>query len=674
MKFKKENTSVYVFLACLLASAGTGAFTRTFVNWLPAAYLLSVLLIAVCCTMLLWLIRKNGDAAHPLRDALLGGAGIYAGALGLTFLINNVLLGALRNTLAACIMVCVFSALTVALAVFAVRAATEKTASRVLVPLVCALLFVPGLLSALSPFLPARYAHPYEERITQTKGLENVSKENRLLINADDSHWWGFWNSLAAAGRFDDESLRQYVLQYADSGVTDLLLNIFCQSSDVPTDVLTFRGDLYGQTGQHGKPVDYGSYAGLNAFYNKEKKDIFEVWLRQCREAGIRPWLSLRMNDCHDPDEAASPLRGELFYTAEENGWTLGEDYGYYRHCLNYAVPEVRRLMLDYTREQLLRYDADGLELDFMREIYCFDYRRADTDGIVEIMNGYLRDTAEIVREAEQKWGHEILLGVRLMRDYEQCRAYGFDPAAWCAEGLVDCITVTPRFSSNDSAMPIAAWKAACPGAEIFAGVETLVNTNKKGCCASADVVRGYGAQYLTAGADGLYLFNYMSSGDVGDREREVYDTCGSLEEILKHPRRHVVTYQDTVPEGWEPYDPLPLKLRAGKPGTVAVETGYIPDGARVDVYVGLDRPLAEDELLTLTLNGGKCAFEGEAEVYGRSENGGADVPQGYCRTDCFIYRFSAGNAAGLPNLQTLTFTGDRRVKVTYLELGVTPD
>ena len=674
MKFNKNNASIYVFLTVLVGASGISTFARVFPDWNPTLYVLSVLILAVCCAMQTYLFRRLKEKPHPARDALIGCAAFFALSMGLVFLVNNVILQERQAPLAAFILSVAFALAFLAGATAATFAGTEKAASRALVPVACAVILAVPVLQAAKPLLPERYAHPFENKIAATEGLSMAKKEAKLIVNADDSHWWGFWNTLAEEGRFDEESLNEYVQNYADSGVTDLLFNIFCQSSDVPTDVLTFRGDLYGQTEQNGKPVDYSSYRGLNAFYNEHNVDIFGVWIDRCREAGVRPWISLRMNDCHDPDEETSPLRGELFYTARENGWMIGGEYGYFRNCFNYAVPEIRQLMLDYTKEQLGRYDVYGLELDFMREIYCFDYLHADTDEIVEIMNGYLRDTAEIVREAEQKWGHEILLGVRLMRDYEQCRAYGFDPAAWCAEGLVDCITVTPRFSSNDSAMPIAAWKAACPGAEIFAGVETLVNTNEKGCCASADVVRGYGAQYLTAGADGLYLFNYMSSGDVGDREREAYDTCGSLEEILKHPRRHVVTYQDTVPEGWEPYDPLPLKLRAGKPGTVAVETGYIPDGARVDVYVGLDRPLAEDELLTLTLNGGKCAFEGEAEVYGRSENGGADVPQGYCRTDCFIYRFSAGNAAGLPNLQTLTFTGDRRVKVTYLELGVTPD
>ena len=534
---------MYALLTAVIACGGLRIFGRAFPEWNVPLYFLSMSLLALCAAMLTLTRQKQTGRPHPVRGALIAGGTFLVASFGAVFLVNNVLLKAVHADRATGIMAVVFAAALLVFCGLALFAGGGNTAVKCLSLLLCAAVLAAGTVGPVSALLPVRYDHPFTDKITETRGLDNVSKQNRLLINADDSHWWGFWNTLAEEGRFDDDSLNEYVMNYADSGVTDLLFNIFCQSSDTPSKVMTFRGDLYGQTEQHGNPVDYTSYYGLNAFYNERHIDIFAKWIAKCREVNIRPWITLRMNDCHDPDEPASLLRGELFYTAEENGWTIGEAYGYYRHCLNYAVPEVRQIMLDYTREQLLRYDVYGLELDFMREIYCFDYKNADAGEIAGIMNQYMRDTAAIVKEAEEKWGHDIQLSVRMMRDLDQCYAYGFDPLTWCEEGLVDAVCVTPRFTSNDSAMPIADWKARCKGAEIWAGVETLVNTNAKGCCASADVARGYGAQYLTAGADGLYLFNYMTSPPgVGVREKEVYDTCGSLDEILKHPRRHVVT------------------------------------------------------------------------------------------------------------------------------------
>ncbi|MBR0144587.1 MAG: hypothetical protein IJM21_10480 [Clostridia bacterium] len=508
-----------------------------------------------------------------------------------------------------------------------------------------------------------------------------MSEKTKLLINADDSHWFRFWNELARENRFDEDSLNQYVMQYASSGVTDLLFNIFGQSSNTPTGVLTFRGALYGQTEQHGNPVDYGDYYGLAEFYLKHGVDIFAVWIEKCREIGVRPWISLRMNDCHHPDEAAHQIRGELFYEAEKNGWTIGESYGYFRHCVDYAVPQIRETMLAYLREQLFRYDVYGIELDFMREITCFDYWHEDRGEIVGMMNDFMRKAARIVREAGERHGHKICMNVRMMRDLDQCRIFGFDILTWCRESLIDSITVTPRWATNDSAMPLDDWKLRCPEAEIYMGLETLINTQRKGCVASAAAARGYGAAYLSGGADGLYLFNYMSDGieylregRIGEREREVYDTCSSLEEILKYPRRFVVTYQDTVPKGWKAYEPLPVTAEREKPAKLRLEVGRIPSGASVDVLLGLARALPEDNALCLTVDGKDCAFCGRDEVWGRSEADGSDVPQGYCREDTVIYRYRAEGPADPEGRLTLEFrSGSETLKITYCEIDVTP-
>ncbi len=562
------------------------------------------------------------------------------------------------------------AALIIMLTVISIKAVPAGKMRAVLIPL-CVLLILPTGIFAVKNILPVSYEHPFEDKNIETKGLDNVSDTSRLIVNADDSHWWGFWNELAQNGNTDEESLNAYVMQYADTGVTDLLFNIFCQSSDTPSDIFTFRGNLYGNSLQNGKPVDYSNYYGLSEFYNNKNTDIFAVWIEKCREVGINPWISLRMNDCHDPDAEASQLRGDLFYTAVENGWTIGEEYGYYRYCLNYKVPEIRRMMLQYTREQLLRYDVYGIELDFMREIYCFDYINESTEEITEIMTQYMRDTAAIVKEAEQKWGHDIKLSVRLMRDLDQCREYGFDVLSWNKESLVDSVTVTPRFTSNDSGMPISDWKKRCPGIEIYAGIETLVNTQSRSCHASAEVVRGYAAQYLTDGADGIYLFNYMSAGTVNSRNGEVYNTCGSLSEINEYSRRHIVTYQDTVPEGYEPYMPLPLKIKSGETRELKISVGYIPDNKRVSVYIGVKKELT-DNALSLEINGRSCIYEGPSEVYGESEKDFSPVLQGYCSEDCIIYRFTLTDSSSLPNILTLNFTNNEKTaEITYAEITV---
>lgn len=671
--FKKSNIWFYAVITALTAASGIVIFARVFPAWNVIPYFLSMAILALAAGMLVWTYRKTRDLPHAALSALLGGVGFLIAAFGAVFLVNNVILRAIHADIAALVMSVVFALFFLTGAVLTAVCCVPKRHEKALVISAAAAMLAYACFTALGPVLPVHYEHPYTEKVTAAEVSKMEEKNIRLIVNADDSHWWGFFNELAENGTFDDVDMNAYVDQYAGTGVTDIMFNIFCQSSDVPSGVMTFRGDLYGQTEQNGNPVDYGNYVGLNEIYNVQKKDIFATWFDACRKNNINPWMSLRMNDCHDPEKETSQLRGELFYTARENGWMIGEEYGYFRNCLNYAVPEVRRLMLDYTREQLLKYDVYGLELDFMREIYCFDYLHADNEEIVEIMNGYMRDTALIVKEAEKKHGHGIRLAVRLPRDIDQARVFGFDARAWQKEGLVDVVTVTPRFGTNDSMMPLAEWKKELPGVEIWAGLETLVNRQGEGSMASPEVARGYAAQYLTAGADGVYLFNYMSAGSVNPRNGEVYNTCGDTKTLFSLPRRHVVTWQDTAPEGWEPYRPLPLKVKSGKTAVLQIETGYIPAGAKVSFLIGTDKPLEAGQL-SLLVNGRACTFAGEDELMGYSESTVEPVKGGYCEDEnAHFYRFTLGDASGLPSLSELTFSAGKSVKIVYAEADVEP-
>ena len=662
----------YCLSAPLAAALGIVLFASAFPKWDVPLYLVSIAALSIAAALMVYTYAKTREKTAPLPKAIAGGVVFCGAAFGAVYLVNNVLLGETHADVAAAILSCIFALVFFLGTLITARPCCKSRTQKIVVPLALALLLAYPVVSAIKPVLPERYDHPYTEKVTATEGTAMINKDAKLIVNADDSHWWGFFNELAANGTFDDDSMNAYVMQYAGTGVTDIMFNIFCQSSDVPSKVMTFRGDLYGQTEQNGNPVDYGNYVGLNELFNVQKKDIFAVWFDACRENGIRPWISLRMNDCHDPDKETSQLRGDLFYTARENGWMIGEEYGYFRNCLNYAVPEVRQIMLDYTREQLLHYDVYGLELDFMREIYCFDYLHADNEETVETMNGFVRDVAAIVKEAEAAHGHEIKFAVRLPRDIDQARVFGFDARAWQKEGLVDAVTVTPRFSTNDSLMPVAEWKTQLPGVEIWAGIETLVNRQAEGSTASPEVARGYAAQYLTAGADGVYLFNYMSAGSVNARNGEAYDTC-TPDKVFTLPRRHVVTWQDTAPEGWEPYRPLPLKVRRGGSATLLIQTGLIPDGSKVSFLIGTKGPI-EDGQLKLSVNGRECAFDGETVLMGFSESSISPVEGGYCEDGTYIYRFTLADASGLPDLLALTFENtEKTVKVTYAEADVDP-
>ena len=488
-----------------------------------------------------------------------------------------------------------------------------------------------------------------------------------ILLNIDiNSHRMPFLNSVVntASPKTAREALRPFVAQYANTQITDVLFNIFCQYSAAPSKIFTTEVEKYLKTNENGVPVDYKDYYRAPYTLSQWGVDAFEVWFEQCRELGLRPWFSLRMNDCHDPDEETSFLRSDFFYEAREKGWMIGEEYGYFHICYDYAVPQVREKMLAYTKEQLMRYDVYGMELDWMREITCFKEQGKPEN--IEIINEFMREVNRIRQAAEKKWGHEIKIMCRLPRDYTQNLLYGFDAVAWAREGLVDAVVITPRFESNDSAMPLHQWQAALAGSnvKIYAGLEILTNRANDEAYTTALVAQGYAAQYLSAGADAIYLFNYFQDPNEPDaNKRKIYNTCGSLNTLLGASRRHIVTFQDIAPKGVERYRPLPVEVTESRSQSLQVHTGMM-ETEQITIYIGVT-PKANTEKLRVYLNGKLC------KPLGKSELPEKEITN-YLRKEADIYAWQA-EGPFLGGTQSVTIYSDssQPVTVSYVEIDI---
>lgn len=419
-----------------------------------------------------------------------------------------------------------------------------------------------------------------------------------ILLNIDcDSTITGFLNAVSDKETVSENDLYPFVDVYRDSQVTDVLLNSFGQFSQTPSFVFSDFAFKYRQKTENGVPVDYSEwYRGNVLLHEKYGIDPFDVWFRRLREIGIRPWISVRMNDCHCPDDPTSFLRSEFFYEAKEKGWMVGDDYGYFRNCFNYAVPEVRARMLAYLREQLTRYDVFGTELDFEREIYCFDY--IHDPECHKTMTAFLREARAIVREAEVAHGHKIVLAIRLGRDIEQNKIFGFDAEAIAEERLADMFIISPRLEASDSGMPVAEWKRRFPDMEIVTGMEITFCRWVSPLFSTPSVVRGYASEYLEEGADGIYLFNYFDGAESSERQ-EIYHTCGFPQTVNSLPRRFVVSYQDNPPKGCSAWRPLPLPADGREL--------YVPFGhaaERLALVFGLDSDVGIDTLASVTICG----------------------------------------------------------------------
>ncbi|HHX41869.1 MAG TPA: family 10 glycosylhydrolase [Armatimonadetes bacterium] len=336
--------------------------------------------------------------------------------------------------------------------------------------------------------------------------------------------------------------------------------------------VATYRRLVESMRGLHAQGVDYPARMAS-----------------RCRQRGLSPWISLRMNDVHNNDILDHPFHGQ-FWVEHPHLFRKGAT-GYFANALDYAHPEVRDLYLALIRETLDRYDIDGLELDFLREPYLFSPGK-EAEG-APLLTAWLRGVRRLVQETAARRGHPVRLGVRVPSRPETAKALGLDTIAWAREGLVDLVVPAPRWATLEFDMPIAEWRRLLrpfPKVMLAGGLEILYRPHPGAKPASVSPEHAYAAASAVwqAGAHAVYLFNYFQDGSwPPETYRKVLMTLGSPERLSEAPRWHAVTYRDIVGPDEEYRPPLPAVGR-----TVRFDVPVSPAPGRdwpVRVILGLE-------------------------------------------------------------------------------------
>lgn len=485
-----------------------------------------------------------------------------------------------------------------------------------------------------------------------------------LILNEDDSHFFGS----RSAEQMTIEGLHAFVDQYANTKVSHLFL---CPNAMKASHRSQVR-DAIWELGEGQKPPqdEVAKKWCENARLLAERSlDPYAVWIARCREKKISPWLSMRMNDVHNVDDVDSYIHSS-FWRKHPDYWRVPGGGGWTDRALDYGLPEVREHAMAYVRELLERYDPDGLELDWMRFGYHFRPGK-EAEGAV-LLTQFMRDVRTLTREWSKKRGHPIKLGARVPTLPDAAKGLGMDGVTWVREGLVDMLVPTPFWATTDFDIPIELWRERIGGAAknivLAAGAEILVRAYPAAKPIEEDITstRGFAAACLHRGADSIYLFNYMDPGPMTggkDAYRTLLQEGLSLKTVTKKPRRHVVTYRDTVAPGMSSDVVLPV---AGfKGGSFRIYIGPATKKADAAVIAGL---ASSDGLAAskfeITINGKKCSSEPDLADLSLF-SGVARAVQHRCPSDSL--------RDGYNEIQIKQVPGGPEPKIVWVELRIVP-
>jgi hypothetical protein len=429
-----------------------------------------------------------------------------------------------------------------------------------------------------------------------------------IIINEDNSHFYGS----RSADDMTLEGLHAFVDQYADTEVSHLFL---CPNAMRASFASKSREAIWELGEQEAPTEGHGKQWFDNARILHERGlDPYAIWIARCREKGIVPWLSMRMNDIHDVPNPKNFMHS-TFWRDHPQFWRVPHEKagGWTPRALDYGHPEVREHAMSFVWELLERYDPDGLELDWMR--FGWHFAPGEEEAGAEILTEFMREARQLTQEWSKKRGHPIQLGARVPAHPDAAKGLGMDGVRWAREGLVDMLVPCPFWTTTDFDIPVELWRErlgdAAENVVIAPGIEHNSRASSGAGAVANDLAstRGFAASAWYRGADQIYLFNYMDSDTRPVPESDYYKLTHeglSLDAATAAPRRHIQTFRDTVPPGFDNGEALPKET--DKPATFNLHIGPKPETRGVTIIAGLaDRDGLDGAAFSAKLNGGVC-------------------------------------------------------------------
>ena len=252
----------------------------------------------------------------------------------------------------------------------------------------------------------------------------------------------------------------------------------------------------------------------------RQGKDPLEIVVNFCRSNGMEIFWSERMNDNHDVDQPWFLTRWKNDHPEYLMG-TKGQKfpYGWTKWTpANYAIPDVRDKVFRIIQDVAIRYDIDGIELDFFRHLHYFKPQMLGepvTQEHCDMMTGLLRRIRKVTDDVAVKRGRPMLIAVRTPDSVGFCKAIGLDIIRWMEDDLIDIITGGGYFHLEPWENLVALGKRY--DITVYA---TMIPRRIKGDAypekrsITIKRWRGEALNAWKAGVDGLYTFNLFDPND----------------------------------------------------------------------------------------------------------------------------------------------------------------
>ncbi|MDF1858888.1 MAG: hypothetical protein P1U87_01670 [Verrucomicrobiales bacterium] len=259
--------------------------------------------------------------------------------------------------------------------------------------------------------------------------------------------------------------------------------------------------------------------------YLLEGGDMLQTLVTTCREIGVAPFLSFRLNDGHhvrelkEALETGKPSSGmSRFYWENYERFRIGPDLSNWDEgVFDWAIPEVREHKFQLLEEACANYDLAGLELDFLRHWVRFGEATPPGERAV-ITTEFVKRVREMLdRTAAQRGLPRRWLCVRVPAKANVRPEQGIDLYSLAKAG-VDLVNLSySYFTHQDDSIRLAVEELGNERVAVYAEMTHCTLTGKATAGSGTQpFLRTTDEQFYTTahlayeqGASGVSLFNF---------------------------------------------------------------------------------------------------------------------------------------------------------------------